>query len=863
MTFDKFTIKAQEAIQEAVNTAQMAHQQAIEPVHLLQGILQKGRDVTNFVFQKLGVNAMQIESLVQQELKHLPRVEGGGQPYFSNDSNSVLTKAVDDSQKMGDEFVSVEPILLALLQVNSTASRMLKDSGCTEKEMKKAIEELRQGQKVQSQSADDNYQALSKYARNLVDEARKGKLDPVIGRDEEIRRVLQILSRRTKNNPIIIGEPGTGKTAIVEGLAERIVRGDVPENLKNKQLYSLDMGALIAGAKYKGEFEERLKSVIKEVTNANGNIILFIDEIHTLVGAGGGEGAMDAANILKPALARGELRAIGATTLNEYQKYFEKDKALERRFQTVLVDEPDEADAISILRGLKERYENHHKVRITDDACIAAVKLSERYISDRYLPDKAIDLMDEAAAKLRMERDSEPEELDEISRKLKQLEIEREAIKREGDEDKIKQLDKDIAELKEKEHSYRAKWEAEKGLVNKIQQDKQTIESLKFEAEKAEREGDYAKVAEIRYGKLKSLQDDINSIQLQLHATQGDGGLVREEVTADDIAEVVSRWTGIPVTRMMQSEREKLLHLEDELHKRVVGQDEAINAVADAVRRSRAGLQDPKRPIASFIFLGTTGTGKTELAKALADYLFNDENMMTRIDMSEYQEKFSVTRLIGAPPGYVGYDEGGQLTEAVRRKPYSVVLFDEIEKAHPDVFNTLLQVLDDGRLTDNKGRTVNFKNTIIIMTSNLGSQYIQSQFSNLNDNNRDSVVNDTRNHVMDMLKKTIRPEFINRIDDIIMFLPLTKDQIGKVVTLQMDRVAKMLETEGFTLKWTPQAIEWLADAGYDPEFGARPVKRAIQDYVLNDLSKQILAERVLRDKPIVIDADASGMKFSN
>ncbi len=863
MTFDKFTIKAQEAIQEAVNTAQMAHQQAIEPVHLLQGILQKGRDVTNFVFQKLGVNAMQIESLVQQELRHLPRVEGGGQPYLSNDSNTVLEKAVEDSQMMGDEFVSVEPIMLALLQVNSTVSRILKDFGCTEKDMTKAIEELRQGQKVQSQSADDNYQALSKYARNLVDEARKGKLDPVIGRDEEIRRVLQILSRRTKNNPIIIGEPGTGKTAIVEGLAERIVRGDVPENLKNKQLYSLDMGALIAGAKYKGEFEERLKSVIKEVTNANGNIILFIDEIHTLVGAGGGEGAMDAANILKPALARGELRAIGATTLNEYQKYFEKDKALERRFQTVMVDEPDEADAISILRGLKERYENHHKVRITDDACIAAVKLSERYISDRYLPDKAIDLMDEAAAKLRMERDSEPEELDEISRKLKQLEIEREAIKREGDDDKIKQLDKEIAELKEKEHSYRAKWEAEKGLVNKIQQDKQTIESLKFEAEKAEREGDYAKVAEIRYGKLKSLQDDINSVQLQLHATQGGDGLVREEVTADDIAEVVSRWTGIPVTRMMQSEREKLLHLEDELHKRVVGQDEAINAVADAVRRSRAGLQDPKRPIASFIFLGTTGTGKTELAKALADYLFNDENMMTRIDMSEYQEKFSVTRLIGAPPGYVGYDEGGQLTEAVRRKPYSVVLFDEIEKAHPDVFNILLQVLDDGRLTDNKGRTVNFKNTIIIMTSNLGSQYIQSRFADLNEYNRDLVVKDTRNHVMDMLKKTIRPEFLNRIDDIIMFLPLTKEQIGKVVTLQMNRVAKMLETQGFTLTWTPKAIEWLANVGYDPEFGARPVKRAIQDYVLNDLSKQILAEKVLRDKPIVVDADANGMKFSN
>ena len=862
MTFDKFTIKAQEAIQEAVNTAQMAHQQAIEPVHLLQGIMQKGRDVTNFVFQKLGVNAMQIENLVQQELKHLPRVEGG-QPYFSNDSNSVLEKAVEDSQKMGDEFVSVEPILLALLQVNTTVSRILKDAGCTEQEMMKAIQELRQGQKVQSQSADDNYQALSKYARNLVDEARKGKLDPVIGRDEEIRRVLQILSRRTKNNPILIGEPGTGKTAIVEGLAERIVRGDVPENLKNKQLYSLDMGALIAGAKYKGEFEERLKSVIKEVTNANGNIILFIDEIHTLVGAGGGEGAMDAANILKPALARGELRAIGATTLNEYQKYFEKDKALERRFQTVMVDEPDEADAISILRGLKEKYENHHKVRITDDACIAAVKLSERYISDRFLPDKAIDLMDEAAAKLRMERDSEPEELDEIERKLKQLEIEREAIKREGDQDKIKQLDKDIAELQEKEHSYKAKWEAEKGLVNKIQQDKQTIENLKFEAEKAEREGDYAKVAEIRYGKLKGLEDDIKNIQLQLHATQGGDALVREEVTADDIAEVVSRWTGIPVTRMMQSEREKLLHLEEELHKRVVGQDEAIKAVADAVRRSRAGLQDPKRPIASFIFLGTTGTGKTELAKALAEYLFNDENMMTRIDMSEYQEKFSVSRLIGAPPGYVGYDEGGQLTEAVRRKPYSVVLFDEIEKAHPDVFNILLQVLDDGRLTDNKGRTVNFKNTIIIMTSNLGSQYIQSRFADLNEYNRDSVIKDTRNHVMEMLKKPIRPEFLNRIDDIIMFLPLTKDQIAKVVTLQMNRVAKMLEPQGFTLKWTPDAIDWLANVGYDPEFGARPVKRAIQDYVLNDLSKKILAEQVLRDKPIIIDANDKGLVFKN
>ena len=862
MTFDKFTIKAQEAVQEAVNTAQQAGQQAIEPVHLLQGILVKSRDVTNFIFQKLGVNAMQIEKLVQEELKHLPHVEGG-QPYFSNDTNKVLERAVADSQKMGDEFVSVEPILLALLEVNTTVSRILKDAGCTEQEMKKVIDELRQGQKVQSASGDENYQALSKYARNLIDAARQGKLDPVIGRDEEIRRVLQILSRRTKNNPILIGEPGTGKTAIVEGLAERIVRGDVPENLKNKQLYSLDMGALIAGAKYKGEFEERLTSVIKEVTNAQGNIILFIDEIHTLVGAGGGEGAMDAANILKPALARGELRAIGATTLNEYQKYFEKDKALERRFQTVMVNEPDEIDAISILRGLKERYENHHKVRITDDACIAAVKLSERYISDRFLPDKAIDLMDEAAAKLRMERDSVPEELDEITRHLKQLEIEREAIKRENDTDKIQQLDKEIAELKEKEHQFRAKWEAEKGLVNKIQQDKQEIENLKFEADKAEREGDYGKVAEIRYGKLKELQDDIKKIQEQLKSAQGGEAMVREEVTADDIAEVVSRWTGIPVTRMMQSEREKLLHLEEELHKRVVGQDEAIKAVADAVRRSRAGLQDPKRPIASFIFLGTTGTGKTELAKALAEYLFNDENMMTRIDMSEYQEKFSVTRLIGAPPGYVGYDEGGQLTEAVRRKPYSVVLFDEIEKAHPDVFNILLQVLDDGRLTDNKGRTVNFKNTIIIMTSNLGSQYIQQRFENLNDSNRKEVIDDTKKNVMEMLKKTIRPEFLNRIDDIIMFLPLTQSQIAQVVTLQMNRVKKMLEPQGFELKWTPAAIDYLAKVGYDPEFGARPVKRAIQDYVLNDLSKKILAEEVKRDKPIVIDANGAGMQFRN
>ena len=837
MTFDKFTIKAQEAVQAAVNTAQRNGQQTIEPVHLLSGIIEKAPDVTNYIFQKLGMNGGQISMLLQQELQHLPRVQGGGQPYLSNDTNQILINAEDTAKKMGDEFVSVEPILLAILKGNSTAARILKDAGANEKDMLAAIQALRQGQNVKSQSADENYQSLEKYAKNLVEQARSGKLDPVIGRDEEIRRVLQILSRRTKNNPILIGEPGTGKTAIVEGLAERIVRGDVPENLKNKQLYSLDMGALVAGAKYKGEFEERLKSVIKEVTNANGQIILFIDEIHTLVGAGGGEGAMDAANILKPALARGELRAIGATTLNEYQKYFEKDKALERRFQTVMVNEPDEVDAISILRGIKERYENHHKVRIQDDACIAAVKLSERYISDRFLPDKAIDLMDEAAAKLRMERDSVPEELDEITRHLKQLEIEREAIKRENDQPKIQQLDKEIAKLKDKERDFRAKWEGEKDLVNKIQQDKQEIENLKFEAERMEREGNYERVAEIRYSKLTALEEDIKRIQEQLKSTQGGEAMIREEVTADDIAEVVSRWTGIPVSRMMQSEREKLLHLEEELHKRVIGQDEAITAVSDAVRRSRAGLQDPKRPIASFIFLGTTGVGKTELAKALAEYLFNDESMMTRIDMSEYQEKFSVTRLIGAPPGYVGYDEGGQLTEAVRRKPYSVVLFDEIEKAHPDVFNTLLQVLDDGRLTDNKGRVVNFKNTIIIMTSNASR---------------------------DMLRKTFRPEFLNRIDDIITFKPLTKEQIGQVVELQMNRVKKMLAPQGFELRWTPAAIQYLAEVGYDPEFGARPVKRAIQDYVLNDLSKKILAEEVSREKPITIDhTKEGGLLFEN
>ena len=835
MTLDKFTIKAQETVQEAVNIAQRNGQQTIEPTHLLAGMMAKAKDVVNFLFQKLGVNGQQIDMLIGQELQHLPRVQGG-EPYLSSDANRVLLKAQDYAQKMGDEFVSVEPVLLALLTDGATAGRILKDAGITEKDLRAAIHELRQGQKVQSQSADDNYQSLEKYAKNLVDLARQGKLDPVIGRDDEIRRVLQILSRRTKNNPILIGEPGTGKTAIVEGLAQRIVRGDVPENLKDKQLFSLDMGALVAGAKYKGEFEERLKSVINEVTKSEGRIILFIDEIHTLVGAGGGEGAMDAANILKPALARGELRSIGATTLNEYQKYFEKDKALERRFQTVMVDEPDELSAISILRGLKERYENHHKVRIQDDACIAAVQLSERYISERFLPDKAIDLMDEAAAKLRMERDSVPEELDEITRKLAQLEIEREAIKREGDEPKIAQLDKDIAELREQEQQYRAKWEGERQLVNKIQQDKQEMEHLKYEAERAEREGDYGKVAEIRYSKLKALEDDIKNIQQQLANAQDGNAMVREEVTADDIAEVVSRWTGIPVTRMMQSEREKLLHLEEELHKRVIGQDEAIIAVSDAVRRSRAGLQDPKRPIASFIFLGTTGVGKTELAKALAEYLFNDETMMTRIDMSEYQEKHTVSRLIGAPPGYVGYDEGGQLTEAVRRKPYSVVLFDEIEKAHPDVFNILLQVLDDGRLTDNKGRTANFKNTIIIMTSNA-----------------------TR----EQLRMTMRPEFLNRIDEIITFQQLTQEQIADVVRLQMKKVTDMLEPQGIQLQITDAAIKFLAQEGYDPDFGARPVKRAIQHLVLNDLSRKILADEVDRSKPIIIDEFGDGLVFRN
>ena len=866
MNFDNFTIKAQQALQQAIDRAQQNGQQAITPVHLLAGVLAVGENVTQFVFGKMGVNEHALQAAVNSELQRQPRVSGGGSPYLDQEANDVVTRAQSIASKGGDSYVGLEPMLQALLEVKSTASQMMKDAGVTTDGLQHAIEELRGGQKATSQSAEDTYQALAKYARNLVEEARNGKLDPVIGRDEEIRRVLQILSRRTKNNPILIGEPGTGKTAIVEGLAERIVRGDVPENLKNKKLYSLDMGALVAGAKYKGEFEERLKSVINEVTQANGDIILFIDEIHTLVGAGKGEGAMDAANILKPALARGELRSIGATTLEEYQKYFEKDKALERRFQTVMVDEPTPEDAISILRGLKERYENHHKVRIQDDALIAAVQLSHRYITDRFLPDKAIDLMDEAAAKLRMERDSQPEELDEITRRLRQLEIEREAIKRENDTAKLEQLNKEIAELSEKEKDLRAKWEGEKEVLSRIQQDKQQQEQLKFEAERAEREGDYGRVAEIRYGKLKQLDDDIRAQQEQLKNRQGTEAMVKEEVTPDDIADVVARWTGIPVTRMLQSEREKLLHLEAELHRRVVGQDEAIEAVADAVRRSRAGLQDPKRPIGSFIFLGTTGVGKTELAKALADYLFNDENMMTRIDMSEYQEKFSVSRLVGAPPGYVGYEEGGQLTEAVRRKPYSVVLFDEIEKAHPDVFNILLQVLDDGRLTDNKGRTVNFKNTIIIMTSNMGSQLIQQKFeaiANKRADERARIIDETKGEVLEMLKKTIRPEFLNRIDDIIMFEPLTQPQIEQIVRLQVAGIARLLKDQDVQLDVADDAIALVAKAGFDPEFGARPVKRALQRLLLNDLSKALLADTVDKTKPIHVKADGDKLAFSN
>ena len=862
MNFNNFTIKAQEVVQKAVQLTRTSGNQAVEPEHLLKAIMTEGDVVVRFIFQKLDINPMNVELSLDAALQHLPRVSGG-EPYLSNTASQVLDKANDIASKGGDQYVTVEAMLMALFEVKSTASTILKDAGMTRDDLKAAIDELRKGKNATSQSAEEQYNALSKYAVNLNERARQGKLDPVIGRDDEIRRVLQILSRRTKNNPILIGEPGTGKTAIVEGLAQRIVRGDVPENLKMKQVYSLDMGALIAGAKYQGEFEERLKSVINEITQANGEIILFIDEIHTLVGAGKSSGAMDAANILKPALARGDLRSIGATTLDEYQKYFEKDKALERRFQIVMVDEPDEESSIAILRGLKEKYENHHKVRIKDDAIIAAVQLSQRYISDRFLPDKAIDLIDEAAAKLRIEMDSVPQGLDEISRKISQLEIERAAIKRDGDEARIADLDKQIAELKDRESDYNAKWKSEKELINKIQQNKIDIEQLNFDAERAERNGDYGRVAEIRYSLIKQKEDENRQIQDHLREMQGDKALIKEEVDSDDIAEIVSRWTGIPVTKMLQSEKDKLLHLEEELHKRVVGQDDAIKAISDAVRRSRAGLNDPRRPIGSFIFLGTTGVGKTELAKALADYMFNDENMMTRIDMSEYQEKFSVTRLIGSPPGYVGYDEGGQLTEAVRRKPYSVVLFDEIEKANPDVFNVLLQVLDDGRLTDNKGRTVNFKNTIIIMTSNLGSSLIRERFEHLTDANRDEVISRTRDDVMGMLKQTIRPEFLNRIDEIIMFTPLDEEQIRQIVTMQLVGVKKMLAHNGITLEVTDAAISLLGKAGYNPEFGARPVKRAIQNMVLNQLSKDIIAMKVNRDHPIIIDADENGLIFRN
>ena len=863
MNFDNFTIKSQEAIQQAVNIVRQHNGQSIEPVHLLKAVIDKGESVVKFIFQKLGANETLINSQVEKEIETQPKVTGGEQ-YLSRESNEILQKAIEQSQKLGDEYVTIESLFMAIFLVKSQASTILKDAGITEKELEAAILELRKGNKATNQSAEDSYNALSKYAINLNERARSGKLDPVIGRDDEIRRVLQILSRRTKNNPILVGEPGVGKTAIAEGLAQRIVRGDVPENLKSKQIFSLDMGALVAGAKYKGEFEERLKAIVNEVTKSNGEIILFIDEIHTLVGAGKGEGAMDAANILKPALARGDLRSIGATTLDEYQKYFEKDKALERRFQVVMVNEPDEMSSIAILRGLKERYENHHKVRIMDEAIIAAVQLSERYITDRFLPDKAIDLIDEAASKLRIEIDSVPQALDEIIRKISQLEIEREAIKREeGESDKVKAIEKDLSELREEEKNYMAKWKAEKELINKIQQNKVDIEQLKFEADRAERDGDYAKVAEIRYSRIKGKEDENAQLQNKLKAMQGDKSLIKEEVDAEDIADVVSRWTGIPVSKMVKSEKEKLLHLEEELHKRVVGKDEAISAIADAVRRSRAGLNDPRRPIGSFIFLGTTGVGKTELAKALADYLFNDENMMTRIDMSEYQEKFSVSRLIGPPPGYVGYEEGGQLTEAVRRKPYSVVLFDEIEKAHPDVFNILLQVLDDGRLTDNKGRTVNFKNTIIIMTSNMGSQLIRENFEKMTDANKGEVIEKTKNQVLDMLKSNIRPEFLNRIDEIIMFTPLNKKEIQQIVALQINAVKRTLEKNGIELNITDKAVDLLADEGYDPEFGARPVKRVIQREILNRLSKDILAGNVDKDRSITIDASGEEFIFRN
>lgn len=863
MNFNNFTIKSQEAVQKAIEITKEKGQQAIEPAHILLGVIMSGENIVNFLFQKLGANPAYITSVLNKEIDSFPKVSGGGEAYLSRESNSALDKAMDYAKKMGDQYVSIEHLLLGILATKSSASQILKDAGVSENEFQQAISELRKGSNVNSQSAEDTYQSLEKYAINLTQRAKDGKLDPVIGRDEEIRRVLQILSRRTKNNPILIGEPGTGKTAIAEGLAHRIVRGDVPENLKSKQIYSLDMGALIAGAKYKGEFEERLKSVVNEVTKSEGEIILFIDEIHTLVGAGKSEGAMDAANILKPALARGELRSIGATTLDEYQKYFEKDKALERRFQIVMVDEPSEVDAISILRGLKEKYENHHKVRIKDEAIVAAVQLSSRYITDRFLPDKAIDLMDEAAAKLRMEVDSVPEELDEKSRRIKQLEIEREAIRRENDNQKEAELTKEISKLKEEETELKAKWQSEKDVINKIQQNKIDIENAKFEAEKAEREGDYGKVAELRYGKIKELETGIAQLQSQLHDMQGNQAMVKEEVDSFDIADVVSRWTGIPVNKMLQSEKDKLLNLEEELHRRVVGQDEAISAVSNAIRRSRAGLQDPKRPIGSFIFLGTTGVGKTELAKALAEFLFDDENMMTRIDMSEYQEKFSATRLIGAPPGYVGYDEGGQLTEAIRRKPYSVVLFDEIEKAHPDVFNILLQVLDDGRLTDNKGRVVNFKNTIIIMTSNMGSPLIRENFAGITPKNHDEVVERTKKEVLNMLKVNIRPEFLNRIDEIIMFEPLTLKEIEQVVRIQLDGVVRMLKGNGVDLKFEDEAVNWISQMGFDPEFGARPVKRVIQRMVLDPLSRQLLAGTIDKSKSIIIDMRDGELDFKN
>ncbi len=862
MNFNSFTIKSQEAIQKALEITRAAGQQQIEPVHLLKGIISEGESLVKFIFQKVGANLAVVGQQIDREIASMPKVSGG-EPYLSRTSNDVLQKAIDVSKKMGDEYVTLEAMLIALFEINSQASTILKDAGLSAKELQSAIEELRKGKKATDQSAEDTYNALSKYAVNLNERARSGKLDPVIGRDDEIRRVLQILSRRTKNNPMLIGEPGTGKTAIAEGLAQRIVRGDVPENLRSKQIFSLDMGALVAGAKYKGEFEERLKAIVNEVTQSDGEIILFIDEIHTLVGAGKGEGAMDAANILKPALARGELRSIGATTLDEYQKYFEKDKALERRFQKVMVNEPDEASAIAILRGLKERYENHHKVRIRDEAIIAAVTLSERYITDRFLPDKAIDLVDEAASKLKLEIDSVPQALDEITRMIAQKEIEREAIKREGDKAKVQEIEKELAQMREDEKEFTAKWKDEKELIDRIQQNKIDIEQLNFEAERAEREGDYAKVAEIRYSSIQHKEEENKQIQEQLKAMQGEKALIKEEVDAEDIADVVSRWTGIPVSKMVQSEKEKLLHLEEELHGRVVGQEEAIRAIADAVRRSRAGLNDPRRPIGSFIFLGTTGVGKTELAKALAEYLFDDENMMTRIDMSEYQEKHAVSRLVGAPPGYVGYDEGGQLTEAVRRKPYSVVLFDEIEKAHPDVFNILLQVLDDGRLTDNKGRMVNFKNTIIIMTSNMGSHVIRDNFAKMTPENKEEVVEKTKQEVLDMLKQTIRPEFLNRIDETIMFTPLNRDEIEEIVGLQVKSVKKMLAANGITLEVTPKALSFLADEGYDPEFGARPVKRVIHRLVLNRLSKDILAQTVDKEKPIIIDVADDNLVFRN